>query len=134
MLFNAGSALGPALSGLTGSSPRSPTPRAAATTPQAAAAEPVGTPAPAAVAPAATSAATPQPTAAARATTSPAATTPSPSPAGSRTHIVEPGDTLWSLAQQYSTTVDAIVAANSLADRSATLRIGQPLTIPAPAR
>lgn len=65
-------------------------------------------------------------------------TTPAPAPratptatAGAeRTHVVEAGDTLWSLAQRYDSTVEAIVAANNLPDRSATLRIGQTLVIP----
>src|SRR5947209_8421809 len=47
------------------------------------------------------------------------------------TYRVQPGDTLISIAARYSTTVDAIVAANGLASRS-TIYAGQVLTIPSP--
>lgn len=33
---------------------------------------------------------------------------------GGRTYIVQPGDSLWSIAQRFGTTVDAIVAANNI--------------------
>jgi LPXTG-motif cell wall-anchored protein len=49
--------------------------------------------------------------------------------AGQTTHIVESGDTLWDIAQQYGTTVDAIVAANSLPNATE-LQVGQELVIP----
>lgn len=35
---------------------------------------------------------------------------------GSRTYIVQPGDSLWSIAQRFGTTVDAIVATNNIAN------------------
>jgi membrane-bound lytic murein transglycosylase D len=56
--------------------------------------------------------------------------TPTATAGAERTHVVEAGDTLWSLAQRYDSTVEAIIAANNLPDRSATLRIGQTLVIP----
>jgi murein DD-endopeptidase MepM/ murein hydrolase activator NlpD len=45
------------------------------------------------------------------------------------TYVVQPGDTLYSIAQRFGTTVDAIVAANDIADRSL-IRVGQKLIIP----
>jgi LysM repeat protein len=44
-------------------------------------------------------------------------------------HTVKAGETLYSIANMYGTTVDAIVAANSLANPSV-LVVGQKLTIP----
>ncbi|MDN4482148.1 LysM peptidoglycan-binding domain-containing protein [Demequina lignilytica] len=44
-------------------------------------------------------------------------------------HRVEPGDTVWSLAQRYGSSVSAIVRANGL-DGRATIVIGRSLTIP----
>lgn len=93
----------------------SPVPQATPSTPQAA--RPAATPAQQAAAPAATPAA-------------PSRATPTATAVLERTHVVEAGDTLWSLAQRYDSTVEAIVAANNLPDRSATLRIGQTLVIP----
>jgi len=55
-------------------------------------------------------------------------------PAGQFEYTVQWGDTLYSLAQQYNTTVDAIVAFNGLSD-SSQIRVGQVLRItgtPAP--
>lgn len=52
---------------------------------------------------------------------------PSPTPAG--LYIVRSGDTLSALAEQYGTTVDAILAANGLSDPNS-LQIGQALIIP----
>ncbi len=46
-------------------------------------------------------------------------------------YVVQPGDTLFSLAQRFGTSVEAITAANGLAD--AGIRAGQQLIIPAPA-
>jgi len=46
-------------------------------------------------------------------------------------HVVQAGDTLFSIAQRYGVTVDAIVAANGITNPNA-LSIGQQLTIPAP--
>lgn len=42
---------------------------------------------------------------------------------------VQPGDSLWAIARTHGTTVDALASANSIAT-TATLRIGQALTIP----
>ena len=61
-------------------------------------------------------------------TSTPAPTiTPSPTPAFIL-HTVRWGDTLYSLARRYGTTVEAIRAANGL--RSDRIRIGQTLKIP----
>jgi len=61
-------------------------------------------------------------------TGSPPAPTSTPAP---RTHVVEPGDNLWDLAQRYGVSVDAIVSANGLSDPEA-LVLGQKLVIPPP--
>lgn len=47
-------------------------------------------------------------------------------------HVVQPGDTLASIAQQYGSTVAAIAAANGLADGEA-IQVGQTLVAPAAA-
>lgn len=62
------------------------------------------------------------------ATTGPS-TSPTTAPTPTGTYTVVSGDTLWAIAEQFSTTVDALVAANNLADPSA-IQIGQVLTIP----
>lgn len=46
-----------------------------------------------------------------------------------QTHVVQPGDTLWTLAARYGVSVDAIARANALPDVDR-LRLGQQLTIP----
>ncbi|WP_078553728.1 LysM peptidoglycan-binding domain-containing protein [Bacillus alkalicellulosilyticus] len=51
-----------------------------------------------------------------------------PAPTSTLTHMVVSGESLWSIASKYITTVDAIRLANHL--RSDTLQIGQTLTIP----
>lgn len=48
---------------------------------------------------------------------------------GGRTHIVQPGETLYRIAQQYGVSVDAIAAANNIVNRSL-LYSGQILVIP----
>lgn len=58
---------------------------------------------------------------------------PSPSeeivpPPTEQTYTVRSGDSLWSIAKQFNTTVDALKAANNLTTN--TLQIGQVLTIP----
>lgn len=54
---------------------------------------------------------------------------PSPSPEpGAITYVVQPGDSLWLIAQRYGTTVDAIKQLNGLS--SDMLNIGQVLKIP----
>lgn len=52
---------------------------------------------------------------------------PSPTPAG--LYLVQPGDTLGALAQDFGTTVEEIMAANGLIDPDA-IQVGQPLIIP----
>lgn len=60
----------------------------------------------------------------------PSASIPVPSTSTSTTHhTVKAGDTLWDLAQQHGTTVDALVALNSLANPSL-IRIGQRILVP----
>jgi LysM repeat protein len=63
-----------------------------------------------------------------------------PLPSGTRTdgtqiYIVKEGDTLFSIAQRYNTTVDAIIAANpALASNPNVLSIDQELVIPPPSQ
>ena len=61
-----------------------------------------------------------------------AAPSPEPPPGARRTHRVAQGDTLARIAQQYGTTVDAIMRANNFTDRGRILRVGEELIIPAP--
>ena len=49
--------------------------------------------------------------------------------ASGETYLVQSGDTLWDIALRFETTVEAIVAANALADET-DLSIGQELVIP----
>jgi LysM repeat protein len=70
---------------------------------------------------------TPAPTATPVPTAAPTATpVPAPTP---RTYVVAEGDTLAEIAQQFGTTVEAIQAANGIADPNA-ISVGQVLTIP----
>ncbi len=55
------------------------------------------------------------------------ATTPA-----ANTYTVVAGDSLWAIAQQFGTTVEALAAANNIADPGA-IEVGQVLTIPKPA-
>ena len=48
------------------------------------------------------------------------------------TYVVQSGDTLWTIAQSFGTTVDAIVEVNEL-DNPSELQVGDELAIPAPA-
>jgi LysM repeat protein len=50
-------------------------------------------------------------------------------PAGTRSHIVRPGESLWSIAQQYRTTVEALRRLNNLSPSQA-IHPGQKLLIP----
>ncbi len=50
---------------------------------------------------------------------------------GQATHTIQAGDTLFSIAEQYGTTVDAIVAANGITDPN-NVPLGTVLVIPAP--
>ncbi len=59
-----------------------------------------------------------------------AATTPAPAAAGG-TYVIEPGDTLSVIAEQFGITTDALVQANNITDVN-TIRPGQELIIPAP--
>ncbi|MEX1253925.1 MAG: LysM peptidoglycan-binding domain-containing protein [Dehalococcoidia bacterium] len=47
------------------------------------------------------------------------------------TYVVQSGDSLWSIAEQHDTTVEAIVAANSITN-PAELQVGEELAIPPP--
>jgi LysM repeat protein len=55
--------------------------------------------------------------------------TTGPSTGGTVTYIVQLGDTLYSIARRYGTTVEAIAAANSITNPNL-IRVGQQLTIP----
>ena len=55
--------------------------------------------------------------------------TPTPRPT-TITCIVQPGDTVFSIARRYGTSVDAIATANGLVNYN--IRIGQQLIIPLP--
>ncbi|MDK2820187.1 MAG: peptidoglycan DL-endopeptidase LytF, partial [Clostridia bacterium] len=54
---------------------------------------------------------------------------PKPCPPGSFAYTIKSGDTLWKLAQQYNTTVEAIMAINPGIDPN-NLQIGQVICIP----
>lgn len=49
--------------------------------------------------------------------------------AAAQTHVVEAGDTLWSIARRYGVSVDVLTSANRLTNPNA-LRLGQRLAIP----
>lgn len=51
--------------------------------------------------------------------------------ASARVHVVQPGDTLWSLARRYGTTPAELARANSMGQED-TLRVGQELRVPGP--
>lgn len=60
----------------------------------------------------------------------PAATAPAPPPASAPlVHVARAGDTMWDIAIRYGTTVDALAAANGLANPSF-IRVGQAIAIP----
>jgi LysM repeat protein len=48
---------------------------------------------------------------------------------GGNTHVVQPGDTLYSIAVRYDTTVQALVVANNLSSPNL-IYVGQTLTVP----
>lgn len=54
-----------------------------------------------------------------------------PTPAGPISYIVEEGDTLFSIAEQFGVTMDALIAANALEDPS-NIGVGTELIIPDP--
>lgn len=74
--------------------------------------------------------ATPETTTAPPAGVTPAATTPVPG--GGTTYVVQPGDTVFSIATRFGVTVDAIVAANNLTVQGDVvfISVGQELIIP----
>jgi LysM repeat protein len=86
----------------------------------------------------ATATATPEPSTATpeppTATPEPPTATPEPSPAepeGPRRYVVQPGDTLRSIAEQFGVSVQALLEANNLTPEEAdSLRVGQELIIP----
>ncbi|MFV9511109.1 LysM peptidoglycan-binding domain-containing protein [Tepidibacillus sp. LV47] len=47
------------------------------------------------------------------------------------TYIVQPGDNLWSIAQRFGTTPEAIMRANGITNPNL-IYVGQPLFIPVP--
>ena len=55
--------------------------------------------------------------------------TPRPTNSG-KVHVVGAGDTLYKIAHEYGTTVDALMAANGITDRSKILHVGEKLNIP----
>jgi len=76
------------------------------------------------------SSATPLPAATSAAPAATPSRTATPGAGGGRVHVVGPGDTLTKIAQTYGTTVDAIMAANGITDRSKVLHVGDKLNIP----
>jgi LysM repeat protein len=83
--------------------------------------------------PTATTTPTAEPTLTPSATPEPTALPPTaaPPPAAPRTYTVQPGDTLLSIAEEFNSTVTAIVEANNLTPAQAdSLRVGQELVIP----
>jgi 2',3'-cyclic-nucleotide 2'-phosphodiesterase/3'-nucleotidase len=103
----------------------SPTPAVSATaTPTPRGGAPTATPAPGRTA---TAAATAPATATAAASPT-AAATPTPAPAG-RVYVVKPGDTLFQIALDNGTTVEAIVAANPGLNPD-TLAVGMEIRLP----
>jgi LysM repeat protein len=57
--------------------------------------------------------------------------TPTPQPAARRTYVVQRGDTLRSIAEQFNVSVQALLEANHLtAEQADALRVGQELIIP----
>lgn len=54
---------------------------------------------------------------------------PLPEPPPAATYTIQPGDTLFSIANRFGTTVEALAAANGIAD-PANIQAGQPLAIP----
>lgn len=82
--------------------------------------------------PAATPAVTPSPTASPTATPAPATVDPTATPVPAptpRSYVVQEGDTLAAIAQQFGTTVEAIQAANAIEDPDS-IAVGDVLVIP----
>jgi LysM repeat protein len=57
--------------------------------------------------------------------------TVTPTPEGPQTHIVELGESLWTIAEQYETSVDLLIAVNNLEDPN-NVPVGTELIIPGP--
>ncbi|MCL6635755.1 MAG: L,D-transpeptidase family protein [Peptococcaceae bacterium] len=55
---------------------------------------------------------------------------PAAAPAGSRTHTVQPGESLWEIARKYGKDLNALIQANNLADPDL-IYPGQTIIIPA---
>lgn len=72
---------------------------------------------------------TPSPIISATPTESAPAPTAPPTPVPQRTYVVQEGDTLGSIAQQFGVTVEAIQAANQIDDPNQ-ITVGQVLVIP----
>lgn len=72
---------------------------------------------------------TPSPVASATASQTSPPATPSPTPVPQRTYVVQESDTLGSIAQRFGVTVEAIQAANQIADPDQ-ITVGQVLVIP----
>ena len=62
-------------------------------------------------------------------TAEPPPTLPPPACGSSVTHVVQPGETVFRIAQRYGSTVNVIAAANGLANPNQ-IRVGQTLSIP----
>lgn len=93
--------------------------------------KPAAKPSPSAVATQVTApAAAAAPTAAAAIPASTPSRSATPGPNSGKVHVVGQGDTLSKIAQTYGTTVEAIMAANGITDRSKILHVGDKLTIP----
>lgn len=75
--------------------------------------------------------ATPPAAEAGQAGAEPAAQPTGAAPGQQTTHVVQPGDTVYSIGRQYGVSPDAIIAANNLANPNR-LDVGQTLVIPAP--
>ncbi|MFA7468298.1 MAG: L,D-transpeptidase family protein [Desulfotomaculaceae bacterium] len=56
-------------------------------------------------------------------------TSPGPPLNGGKTYIVKPGDNLWNISRKFNVSLDALIAANNLADPNR-LNPGQKLVIP----
>jgi LysM repeat protein len=65
------------------------------------------------------------------ATPTPEPPTPTPQPAAQRTYVVQRGDTLRDIAEQFNVSVQALLEANNLTvEQADALRVGQELVIP----
>jgi LysM repeat protein len=105
-----------------------PSPRATTPAPASPTATPQATPTQTATAtPTATVTASPTP----QATPSPTPP-PTPQPPPFNEYLVQPGDTLSSIAQRFGTTVDELVRINGLSSQDVIIDVGQKLLVPTP--